>query len=145
MVSTKYLDVVLLWYDIPFSVGNCQLWRRLSTPVKAWILRMSSKMHLTGCSRCHGGSEWSEWFEWNTLTLIYHDMTSHFQLTIVNSGAGCLPLLDDRSFKCLQRCIWRAVPGAMTALNGSNEIPWLCFTVIWHPIISSELQAVYPC
>ena len=91
----------------------------------------------------------SEYFERHTMALSCPNVTSHSHLTIVNSGAGCIPLLDDGSFKCLQRCIWRAVPGAMAAQNGSNDIPWPCFTVIWHPIISWQLptqaQAGYPC
>ena len=35
------------------------------------LKKNTSKMQLTGCSRCHDGSEW---FKWQTLTLPYHDI-----------------------------------------------------------------------
>ena len=47
--------------------------------------------------------------ERKTLTCVY--MISHSQLTSANLGTSCLPPLDDRSFKCLQRCSLRAIPG----------------------------------
>ena len=66
------------------------------------------------------------------------DMTSHSQLTIANSRASCLPPMDEGSFKYLQRCSWRAVPGLWKQIlhwffhfpnqltmskHGSNENP----------------------
>ena len=75
-------------------------------------------------------------------------LISSSQLTTVNSCASCLPPIDDGSFKCPQRCSWRAIPGAMTTLNGSNERLWRRLAMVWHPILSWELpfcmQAVYP-
>ena len=58
-----------------------------------------------------GRHDGSEWFKWHSLTLPCFDMTSHSQLTIANSRASCLPPMDEGSFKYLQRCSWRAVPG----------------------------------
>ena len=29
--------------------------------------------------------------------------------------------------------------GAMAALNGSNDMPWRCLALIWHPILSWQL------
>ena len=58
-----------------------------------------------------GRHDGSEWFKWHSLTLPCFDMTSHSQLTIANSRASCLPPMDEGSFKYLERCSWRAVPG----------------------------------
>ena len=82
--------------------------------------------------RCSGWADCFEWFKSYTLRLSCLNMTSHFQLTIANSRASCLPPKDDGSIKCLQRCSWRAVPGAMTALNGSNDRPWHCLIMTSH-------------
>ena len=94
---------------------------------------------------CHGSSQW---FKWHTLRLSCLNMTSYSQLTIANSGTSCLPPLDDGSFKCIQRCSWRLFQGAMTALNGWNDMPWCCLALIWHPILSWQLptlaQAFFP-
>ena len=57
IVQVTDLDVVLPINDIPFSVDNCQLACMLSTPNRWWILQMSSKMQLTGCSR----APWQLW------------------------------------------------------------------------------------
>ena len=127
-VQMTHLEVSLPWNDISFSLP-----RKLSTPNRQGILQMSLKMQLTGCSRRHDGSEW---FNWHTLTLSCLDMTSYSQLIVANLGTNCLPLLGDWSFKYLQRCSWRAVLGAMTALNGSKDIPWHCFALIQPPIFS---------
>ena len=89
-----------------------------------------------------------EWFNWHTLTLSCPNMTSYSQVTIANSGACSLPPKDDVSFKCIQRCSGRAVPGCLAALNGSNNIPWHCLALIWHPNHSWQFpkwaQTVYP-
>ena len=51
-----------------------------------------------------GRHDGSKLFKWHTLTLSCCNMTFHSQLTVANSGAGCLPLLDNESFKFLQGC-----------------------------------------
>ena len=71
---------------------------------------MSSKMKLTGSSGRH---DCSEWFKWKTTMMPCLDMTCRHQWTIANLGASCLPLLDEGSFKCLQRCSWRAAAGQL--------------------------------
>ena len=120
MVQKTYIDVVLTWYDMPFSIDNCQMTHQLSIPNRWWILLISSKMQLTGCSRRHDASEW---FKWQTLTLPCLDMTSHSQLTIANSRASCLPLIDEGSFICFQRCSWRAVPGLWRENSKADFLP----------------------
>ena len=89
-----------------------------------------------GCLDC------SEQFEIRTYTLPSLYVTSHSQLTITNLRASCLPPIDDGSFKCLQRSSWRAVPGAMTALNGSNAKPWHCLALIWHTPLCLQMPTL---
>ena len=65
-------------------------------------------MQLTGYSR----ALWQLWIVQMTyIALSCLNMTSYLQLTIVNLNASCLLPIDDGSFKCIQRCSWRAVPG----------------------------------
>ena len=77
----------------------------------------------------YGGSEW---FKWYTLTLSCLDMTFHSKLKIANSGASCVVCTPNRceSFKCIQRCSWRAVPGC----HDSSE--WLK----WHVLTLSRFN-----
>ena len=96
-------------------------------------IQMSSKMQLTGCFRCHDGYEW---FKRRTLAFSCLNVTSHSQLTIANLRARFLPLIDDGSFKYLRRCSWQTVSSAMTALNGSQDVPWHCLALMWRPILS---------
>ena len=116
---------------------------QLPTRAKAgwWMTDDRSFQCLQRCSRqdALGRRDCSEQFEILTKTLSSLYVTYHFQLTITNLLASCLPPIDDGSFKCLQRCSWQAVPGTMMALNSSNDKLWHCFSLIWHPILSWQL------
>ena len=116
--------IVLPWYDILFTVDNCQLACKLSTPNRWWLFQVYSTMQFQGAMTALNGSQ--DIPRW-CIALI-----SSSQLTTVNLCASCLPPIDDGSFKCPQRCSWRAVPGAMTALNGSNDRPWHCLIMTSH-------------
>ena len=66
MVEMTHLDIILHQNDIPFLVDHCQLAHELSTPERWWILEMSWKMQLTGCSR-------TPWWFW-LIQLTYLDI-----------------------------------------------------------------------
>ena len=56
-----------------------------------------------------GRPDCSEQFEIRTKTLSSLYVTYHFQLTITNLRASCLPPIDDCSVKSHQRCCWRRI------------------------------------
>ena len=87
---------------------------RLSPHVRWWILQMSLKMQLIGCSRTLNG--------WNDILWYcpYVSMTFHSQLTIANLCTSCLSPISDESFKYLVS--WRFWMVQMTHLKVS--LPW---------------------
>ena len=119
---------------------------QLPTRAKAgwWMTDDRSFQCLQRCSwqDALGRHDCSEQFEIRTKTLSSLYVTYHFQLTITNLRASCLPPIDDGSFKCLQRSSWRAVPGAMTSLNGSNAKPWHCLALIWHTPLCLQMPTL---
>ena len=153
-----------------YSRASWQLWIVQMIYIALSCLNMTSYLQLTianlrascllpiddGSFKCIQRCSWravpgphdsSEWFTRYSLMMYCFNMTSSSQLTIVSSRVSWLPPIDG-SFKCPQRCSWRAIPGTMTSLNGLNERLWRCLAIVWHPILSWELptrmQAVYP-
>ena len=119
IVQKKYLDVVLpclVSHKLLHTICSGQLARnsqKLSAPNR-WLLQMSSKMQLTGCSRHPDGSKL---FQQQTLSLSCLSLTSLSQLTIANLHECSLALMNQGNLKCLQRCSWRTVPGLWTKKN----------------------------
>ena len=133
--STASLDKVsFICLHMSLTGSSRAPWRYWMVQMMLSCLNMTSHSHLTianwnasslspirdGSSQCIYRCSWraaplrydsSKWFIWQTLLLSCLNMTSHSQLRIANSGTSCLPPLDDRSFKCLQRSSWWAVAG----------------------------------
>ena len=86
---------------------------QLPTRAKAgwWMTDDRSFQCLQRCSwqDALGRRDCSEQFEIRTKTLSSLYVTYHFQLTITNLRASCLPPIDDCTFKCHQRCCWRRI------------------------------------
>ena len=127
IVKMTDFDVALPWYDIPFSVDYCQLACNCILPLDGGSFKCIQRCSWRAVPGRHDSSEW---FTRYTLMLYCFNMTSSSQLTIVNSRASCLPPIDDGSFKCLQKCSWRAVQGH----HDSSE----CFK--WHALMLSCLN-----
>ena len=89
---------------------------------------------LTGCYRV----PWRFWMVQMTISCL--NMTSHFQLTIANWGANCLPQKMKDPPKVFKDAVDRWFQGALIFLNGSNAIPYCCLALIWHPNLSWQLQ-----
>ena len=125
MVQMAYLDIVL-----PYMTSHLQLTiinlrtscLLIGSPNRWWILQMYSKM------------QWMGWLLRMVQKLYLEVVLPWYDIpfSVDNCQLACLPPKDVGSIKCLQRCSWRAVPGAMTALNGSNDRPWHCLNMTSH-------------
>ena len=74
-------------------------------PSRWWSFQCIQRCSWRALPGCHDS------FEWHTLTWSCLNKTCHSPVTIANSRASCLSLIDDGSFKCFQKWSWRAVPG----------------------------------
>ena len=105
MVQMTHLDVVMKSHS-QLTIAN--LGAGCPPPLDDGSFKCLQRCSWWAITGRHDGYEW---FNWHTLTLSCPNMTSYLQVTIANSYACCLPPKDDGSFKCIQRCSGRAVPG----------------------------------